>query len=60
VSRLLPDQLVCEVIMQPRETALLLAARERGCQVHYGAPMLAAQIALMADFLGVPPATRLA
>jgi shikimate dehydrogenase len=59
-SRLLPDQLVCDVIMQPRDTPLLLAARERGCQVHYGAPMLAAQIALMAEFLGVPPATRLA
>jgi shikimate dehydrogenase len=59
-SRLHAGQLVCEVIMQPRETPLLLAARERGCQVHYGAPMLAAQIALMADFLGVPAASRLA
>ncbi|OZI19173.1 shikimate dehydrogenase [Bordetella genomosp. 9] len=53
VSRLRPEQLVCEVIMQPRETPLLLAARERGCAVHYGAPMLAAQLALMAEFLGV-------
>ncbi|CAM3424431.1 shikimate dehydrogenase [Bordetella sputigena] len=52
VARLDPRQLVCEVIMQPRETALLLAARERGCAIHYGAPMLAAQVALMADFLG--------
>lgn len=52
VARLAPQQLVCEVIMQPRETALLLAARERGCAVHYGAPMLAAQVALMVDFLG--------
>jgi shikimate dehydrogenase len=52
VSRLVPGQLVCEVIMQPRETALLLAARERGCDIQYGAPMLAAQVALMANFLG--------
>lgn len=52
VSRLAPEQLVCEVIMQPRETALLLAARERGCAIHYGAPMLASQVELMAEFLG--------
>jgi shikimate dehydrogenase len=52
VSRLTSGQLVCEVIMQPRETALLLAARQRGCTVHYGAPMLASQVALMAEFLG--------
>ncbi|ARP86421.1 shikimate dehydrogenase family protein [Bordetella genomosp. 9] len=57
VSRLSPAQLVCEVIMQPKETALLLAARERGCAVHYGAPMLASQLALMAEFLGVPSAS---
>jgi shikimate dehydrogenase len=57
VSRLAPGQLVCEVIMQPRETALLLAARERGCPIHYGAPMLASQVALMAEFLGARAAT---
>lgn len=54
VSTLQAGQRVCEVIMQPRETALLLAARQRGCQVHYGAPMLAGQIELMAAFLGIP------
>lgn len=53
-SRLTPDQLVCEIIMQPAQTALLVAAQERGCMVHYGAPMLASQIELMAEFLGVP------
>jgi shikimate dehydrogenase len=52
VARLAPEQLVCEVIMQPKETALLLAARQRGCDIHYGAPMLASQVALMAEFLG--------
>lgn len=56
VSRLTPDQLVCEIIMQPKETALLQAAQARGCQVHGGAPMLACQIPLMAKALGVPGA----
>lgn len=56
VSRLDASQLVCEVIMQPEETALLRAAGERGCAVHYGAPMLASQIELMAEFLGVSSA----
>ncbi|PLC50264.1 shikimate dehydrogenase [Pollutimonas subterranea] len=55
-SRLSASQTVCEVIMQPVETALLHAARERGCTVHYGAPMLACQIELMAEFLGVTAA----
>jgi shikimate dehydrogenase len=53
VSTLDATQLVCEVIMQPRQTKLLSAARERGCALHYGAPMLACQIELMAEFLGV-------
>ena len=52
-GRLTPDQLVCEVIMQPRDTALLQAAAARGCRVHHGAPMLACQIALMAEMMGV-------
>lgn len=52
-AKLSPAQLVCEVIMQPAETPLLAAAKARGCHVHDGLPMLAAQIALMAGFLGV-------
>ena len=56
VNRLTQDQLVCEIIMQPKETALLQAAAARGCRVHYGAPMLANQIPLMAKALGVPGA----
>ncbi|MYN12712.1 shikimate dehydrogenase [Pusillimonas sp. TS35] len=56
VNKLEARQLVCDVIMQPEETALLRAARERGCPVHYGAPMLACQIELMAEFLGVSAA----
>lgn len=52
-SKLEPTQLVCEIIMQPADTALLKAAQAKGCAIHYGAPMLAGQIALMAEFLGV-------
>ncbi len=55
-SRLTADQLVCEVIMQPKDTALLVAAQARGCKVHYGAPMLACQIELMVETLGVTAA----
>lgn len=51
-GRLSPGQTVCEIIMQPTNTALLVAARARGCRIHYGAPMLACQMELMADFMG--------
>lgn len=51
VSRLEADQIVAEIIMDPAETALLRAARARGCRVHEGAPMLASQIRHMAAFM---------
>jgi shikimate dehydrogenase len=51
VSRLDAKQTVAEIIMDPAETALLKAARERGCRVHEGAPMLASQIRHMAAFM---------
>lgn len=51
VQTLRPEQFVAEIIMQPEETALLAAARARGCTAHPGAPMLASQIALMAEFM---------
>lgn len=54
VGRLAPGQTVAEIIMQPAHTPLLLAAAARGCHVHLGAPMLASQVALMAQFMGVP------
>lgn len=54
VERLTPDQTVAEIIMQPAETPLLRAAAAKGCRVHFGAPMLASQVALMADFMGGP------
>jgi shikimate dehydrogenase len=48
------NQIVAEIIMKPVRTRLLLAASERGCRLQYGEPMLAAQIELMAAFMGVP------
>lgn len=56
VDLLTSEQIVAEIIMQPAETALLRAAAARGCRVHFGAPMLATQVALMAEFMGGPAA----
>lgn len=53
-SRLSPAQAVAEIIMKPPLTPLLLAARERGCEIVTGAPMLECQIELMADAMGAP------
>jgi shikimate dehydrogenase len=47
-----PDQVVADIIMSPEVTPLLALARTRGCKVQFGAPMLKAQIALMAQFMG--------
>lgn len=54
VERLGASQIVAEIIMQPAETPLLRAAAAKGCRVHFGAPMLASQLALMAQFMGGP------
>lgn len=50
-DRLDPSQIVAEIIMQPAETPLLAAAKAKGCRIHFGAPMLACQIELMAAFM---------
>ncbi len=47
------DQIVAEIIMDPEETAIMAAARAKGCRVHPGRPMLLAQRELMADFTGI-------
>ena len=44
--------LVAECVIAPEVTPLLAAARERGRATHTGVPMLAAQMALMLDFMG--------
>ena len=51
VQTLTSSQHVAEIIMQPAETPLVLAARERGCSIHLGATMLSCQIELMAAFM---------
>ena len=33
-------------------TPLLIAARKKGCRIHFGAPMLSCQVELMAAFMG--------
>jgi shikimate dehydrogenase len=50
-TKLDAHQVVAEIIMDPAETALLQAARQRGCRVHEGAPMLASQVRHMAAFM---------
>lgn len=51
VERLSAAQTVAEIIMQPAETPLLIAARKKGCRIHFGAPMLSCQLELMAAFM---------
>lgn len=58
VERLSAKQVVAEIIMQPAETPLLRAARQKGCRIHFGAPMLACQVELMAAFMGAPVKTE--
>ena len=53
VDRLSVGQLVCEVVMAPRDTALLEAARAQGARVHHGIHMLEAQLQLWIDYWGV-------
>ena len=59
-SRLDARQIVAEIIMNPETTPLLVAAQARGCRVHPGWPMLACQLGMMADFMGlVAPQTTI-
>ena len=52
-SRLVPKQVVAEIIMTPKLTRLLERAQAKGCRIQYGLPMLECQIEMMADFMGV-------
>ena len=52
VNSLTPAQTVAEIIMRPEMTPLLVAAQSRGCRIQLGMPMLAAQVELMARFMG--------
>jgi shikimate dehydrogenase len=52
-AELAGDVVVCDIIMKPKETALLRAARERGMHVHHGHHMLDTQIPMYLEFLGI-------
>lgn len=56
VDSLVAGQIIAEAIMNPPETRLLAAARERGCRVHPGRHMLEQQLDLMAAFMDGPEA----
>jgi shikimate dehydrogenase len=53
VESLQSHQVVAEIIMKPELTPLLAAAKEKGCKIQYGSPMLECQIELMVDFMGL-------
>lgn len=47
------EALVCEVVMKPEMTPLLISAKARGHEIHFGTHMLNGQLALMMEFFGV-------
>lgn len=51
VTQLHPAVLVADIVMKPRETPLITAARAAGCEVRYGDGMLDSQLDLMLDHL---------
>ncbi|HQS47579.1 MAG TPA: shikimate dehydrogenase, partial [Xanthobacteraceae bacterium] len=52
-ARLDASMVVAEIIMEPEITPLLARARDAGCCIHLGRPMLEHQLELMADFFGL-------
>jgi shikimate dehydrogenase len=57
VSRLAATTFVGEVVMRQDMTALLRAARERGCPIQVGTDMLFEQIPAYLEFFGLPSTT---
>jgi len=53
VSHLTPAMTVIDIIMEPAETALLRAAREIGCAVQPGRPMMDHQVKGMSEFFDI-------
>lgn len=51
LQHLSPGTLVCDIIIYPEKTPLLLAAEQAGLPVHTGEAMLSAQISLMLKFM---------
>src|SRR5262249_40293017 len=46
-----PGSVAAEIVISDEPTPFLAAAAERGCAVHFGKPMLEAQIDLMLEFM---------
>ncbi|MDA7599911.1 shikimate dehydrogenase [Alphaproteobacteria bacterium] len=46
------NTLIADIIMIPEQTAWLLAAEQRGLEIHYGRHMLDCQIELIGSFIG--------
>jgi shikimate dehydrogenase len=57
VNRLPASSFVGEVVMSREETALVAAARARGCMVQVGTDMLFEQIPVYLEFFGYPSTT---
>ncbi|RUZ61125.1 shikimate dehydrogenase, partial [Mesorhizobium sp. M7A.F.Ca.US.007.01.1.1] len=53
VSRLTPDMTVVDIIMEPAETPLLKAAKEIGCRIQPGRPMMDFQVRAMSEFFDI-------
>ncbi len=53
VSKLTPEMTVVDIIMDPEETSLLRAAKEIGCRVQPGRPMMDFQVRGMSEFFGI-------
>ncbi|MFB9980847.1 shikimate dehydrogenase family protein [Mesorhizobium kowhaii] len=53
VTKLTPDMTVVDIIMDPAETALLRAAKEIGCRIQPGRPMMDFQVEAMSAFFDI-------
>jgi shikimate dehydrogenase len=53
VRKLSPNMTVVDIIMDPRETALLQHAKALGCTIQHGQPMMDCQMELLVDFLQI-------
>lgn len=52
-DKLTPEMTVVDIIMEPAETKLLLKAKEIGCRIQPGRPMMDYQVKGMSEFLDI-------
>jgi shikimate dehydrogenase len=53
-TMLRPGRLVADIVMTPARTPLLHRAETLGCEIHFGEPMLLAQMPRMLRFFAEP------